>query len=180
MTNIDGIVVFFIIAAIAVYGSLICINTVSLEEMGDLVYFYEKQTDNSSFDTDTTLNFELQRISEQHDATLNVEFIGNGSQTITTIDGVYIGALSCSSPCTLIVDHSLLSVSTNISFDINPNKAITVSETNLTYFRYDNCDYGEAACLALNSTTKNVDVLYTVLSFVLIVFAAIIVISSIR
>jgi len=162
------VISFFFLGAVLLlltYGGLVVIDSATSDVISTLTYFWETQENDTLITTSGTCqNFTLQRISEMQDAQLKITFTGGNESDLVYVNGNLVGNLSGSSPKTITFSPLYLDVNTCVSYDFVNDADTNVTHANLTYYRYDGCNFDEETCNNLQVTTDITVVFLSVLS----------------
>lgn len=151
MTDFSSLVLFTILLAVFLQGGMVVIESISSDHLGSFTYSWETQYNTDLInESDMDQNFTLQRISEMEDPYLWVQYSGGNASDQVFVNDNLVGNLTGVSPDTVVFDAALLEVDTVVTYDFVNDTLTNVTAGNLTYYRFDGCDYGEETCRSLN------------------------------
>lgn len=164
----SAVKLMFTLAAlfVFVYGGLVVLEQVTSTNIGSLSYFWETQ-ENTTLITASNVcqNFTLQRMSETQNPYLNITFAGGNNSDRVYVNSNLIGNLSVPSPTVISFDPTYLEVDTCVTYVFLNDSNTNVTGGNLTYYRYDGCEFGEQACNSIQVTSEITGIFWMVLSF---------------
>lgn len=162
--KISSLFLFTIFLFICLQGALIVVNSLTSDYIGNLVYFWEIQTNNTFTNSSgSCMNVSLQRMSETADPWLNLTYVGGNVSDQVFVNGNYVGTLSPPGPDVISFNPNFLAVSTCVDFGFANEGATNVTNMSLVYYRWDGCNYDEDMCDSMNSirTLTNVSLWFS-------------------
>jgi len=164
-----------VVTGILLAISLIIIGNVEHSTVGECV------SDTATVNNGTDLNgggshiFTLSNLVTKYSGTLDVAY-EFGTSCNLTANGHSIGSLDGTSPDQISISGSYLSTTTNITYTCDA--ATNITDANLTYHRLVNCSVDIDTYETISNTNETTYDVYGLLRVVLIVLAAVVIIST--
>lgn len=180
--NSASTIFFIVVVGIIISFTILIVDSIYSNHINTLTFFYELQYNDTFTNTsDTCMNVSLQRISEQHQAIINLTYQGGNTSDQVFVNGNYVGNLTPPSPDIIYVNPLLLETTTCVDYQFAGAVGTTnVTNMSLIYYRYDGCNYGESACVALDTTRNMSGTIFYLLMFSPILLGAMLLIGVVK